>query len=270
MMTGRDASALRRIASAVAVWAFSAAVFASVLSGCARPGPPGGGPPDTIRPEIVSTSPACGETDVDTLCIVRIDFSEDMHRSSVEEAFTITPQLDLKNFRWRKWSLVVEPRAALADSTTFVATVGQHAADLHDVNMAEPHCFAFSTGPVVDSGIISGLVTSAGVPLSGSAVWACYGDVTADSLGAIDRCGYATVSSDSGAFRFDYMKAAPRPYSLVALVDRNGNNVYEVGEETGTILTGAALITSPGDSVGGLELKVTAPKAPAAEAEEQH
>ena len=82
-------------------WALLAGLaLALAAAGCARVGPPGGGPEDTTPPEIVSTEPADGATEVTRDASLRLVFSEDMDRVSAERAFSVEPGLEFRNLRW--------------------------------------------------------------------------------------------------------------------------------------------------------------------------
>lgn len=230
-----------------------------VLAGCARPGPPPGGPADTTPPELVRTLPADGETRVDRDAVIEVEFSEEMDRQSVERAFSVTPEVALRNLRWKGRVLLAEPAEALPDSTTFVAAVAEVAKDYHGVRIARAHSFAFATGDAIDAGTLTGTVTVLEEPVEGAVVWACEGDVTTDSLGVVAPCAYAAKSTEDGEFALANVRSSTIGYSLVAFIDRNGNGRYETGTETGWIVPSAASVGAPGDSVGGLSIELRVP-----------
>jgi len=244
----------RRIASALVV------CILMLAAGCARVGPPGGGPPDTTPPEVVSTTPADGAVEVPLDASVRIEFSEDMNRLSVERAFSITPRIDLRNLRWEATTLVATPEEALPESTSFVVRVGESADDYHKVKLEEAFTFAFSTGPTVDSGVIAGEVTRAGEPVEGATVWACARSVRAED-GELRPCRYAVESAADGSFLIGAVAASERPYTLVAFVDIDGDGVYTVAEEEGAIADADAVIAEPGATATGVRIELTDPSA---------
>jgi hypothetical protein len=235
------------------------ALALGVLAGCARPGPPPGGPADSTPPEVARTTPADGGVLVDRSVVIEIEFSEEMDRQSVERAFSLTPEVALASLRWKGKALRAEPEEALPDSTTFVAAVGDAARDYHGVAIAAPYSFAFSTGSAVDAGVLAGVVTVLGEPIGGAVVWACEGDVNTDSLGVVAPCAYAATSADDGGFTLSNVRASALAYSLVAFVDRNGDGRWETGSETGWIVPTAARVEAPGDSVGGLAIEMRPP-----------
>jgi hypothetical protein len=230
------------------------------LYGCARLGPPTGGPPDSAPPEVVSTFPEDGDVGVDLRAPIRVDFNEDMNRETVARAFTITPDVDLKNFRWSGNTILTEPREAFPDSTTFVVRIGESAQDYHNVAMGTAFVFAFSTGESVDRGTVTGLVTFDGAPLNEATVWVCEGPVEPDSLGVLGRCGYEALSGDDGTFRVDNVRPRGSPYDVIAFVDTNGDGRYATGSEAGWVAVNAARVAAFGDSVGGIEVRVVVPR----------
>ncbi|MBD3349382.1 MAG: hypothetical protein GF400_09345, partial [Candidatus Eisenbacteria bacterium] len=241
--------------------ATSAALVAAalVVFGCAKPGPPGGGPEDKEPPSVVRTYPSDGALDVDTGAALEVTFSEDMNRLSAERALSSAPALEIRRRRWDGETLIVEP-VALPDSTTIVIEIGPEARDYHGVAMGSAHSFAFSTGGVIDRGVIEGTVSYEGEPLPGAIIWACRGAAAADTAGVVRPCGYSTVSGDSGAFRFDNASAADAAYSIVAFLDADADRRYQVAEEPGAIVPEAVFLDSERDSVGGLSVNLVQPR----------
>ena len=232
----------------------------SALLGCAKPGPPGGGPPDELPPEVVSTRPASGETAVDRATTIEISFSEEMNRQTTERSLSITPPTDLRNFRWKGRTLFAEPVAALPESTTFVVRVGETATDYHGVAMGEAHAFAFSTGSVIDRTIIEGTATVGGQPVASAVVWVCRPPVVPDSLGVLSTCGYVTATDTEGRFRLANVRRSALPYSVVSFIDGDGDRRYDTASEVGSIVLDAAFVPGAADSVGGLEIPLLDPR----------
>ena len=87
------------------------ALALALISGCARVGPPTGGPADSTPPEVVTTVPEDGVTGVGRDTEIRIEFSEEMNRVSVERSFSIAPDVKLRNPRWDGTAFVARPAA---------------------------------------------------------------------------------------------------------------------------------------------------------------
>lgn len=238
----------------------TALLAASIVlcTGCARTGPPGGGPPDSTPPVVEATLPADGETRVDASAEIRITFSEEMDRVSVERAFSITPSVGLRNFTWDGASIAARPADALPDSTTFSVGVAETAQDYHGVAMETPLTFSFSTGETIDTGSISGLVVSAGEPVAGATVWACRSTPRPDGTGKIRSCTYQDRTEANGTFFIGGVRASETPYTLFAFVDLDGDGVCSVDTENGQIGNERAAIGEYGDEATGIVIDLTA------------
>ncbi len=257
---GTPAASLRVRSVTCALVSFATAVaLAAVGAGCAKPGPPGGGPPDEQPPEVVSTRPADAATMVDTDSELEIEFSEEMNRPSVERSLAIVPDVGRLDMSWKGRTLFVDPAESFPESTTVVVEIASSAQDYHNVASGRPFSFAFSTGPSMDSGIISGIVTAGGDPMEGAVVWACAGAALADSTGVVRPCGYGTSSGEDGTFTIRRVRPTATPYTIVAFMDANGDRRYAPSSETGGVLDDAAFVESQGDSVGGLVVPIEPP-----------
>jgi hypothetical protein len=232
----------------------------AALVGCARVAPPGGGPADATPPEVLGTTPEPGAIGVDRNTPISFEFSEEMNRESAERAFTITPDTELRNLRWSGRRLWTEPTEVLPDSTTFIVQIAPGARDYHGVNMAAPFSFAFSTGSHLDDGTLTGRVTALGEPVSNAVVWVCPGAVETDTLGFVSPCGYTTRSGEDGGFRVDHVGTSESAYAVVAFIDRDLNGRFSPSAETGWVVVNAAFVRAPGDSVGGIEVRIIAPE----------
>ncbi len=257
--SARDKPGARSGRGGVRLWAAAAALTLALSGGCAKTGLPGGGPKDTEPPTVVSTSPAEGATAVARASAIAMEFSEEMDRTSVERAFEIDPDVALGRFEWSGPTVTASPESLLPDSTTVVVTVGEGARDYHGVAIGEDFTLAFSTGASVAAGTVSGTVTFGGNVVDDATVWACPEPVAADTAGNIEACEYETVTGEDGVFLFRNVRTRDRRYSLVAFLDGDGDNVFDSTRETGWIASYAALVDSPGDSVGGLVLELVVP-----------
>ncbi|MBD3368494.1 MAG: hypothetical protein GF405_10040 [Candidatus Eisenbacteria bacterium] len=229
------------------------------VSGCAKTGMPGGGPRDTEPPTVVSTAPADGEAGTSRESVISVAFSEEMDRTSVERALSVDPDVALGRFDWEGPRLTAQPETLLPDSTTIVVSIGEGARDYHGVALSEPFSFAFSTGPSVAAGTITGVVTLGGSVTPDATVWACPGPVAADSAGLVSPCEYQAVTGPDGNFAFRNVRTYDSRYSLVAFLDADGDGAFDSGRETGWIASYRVLIDAPGDSTGGIVLELVPP-----------
>ncbi len=238
----------------------------TALAGCAKPGPPPGGPLDEDPPWIVSTDPVDGAIDVPVDASMFVLFSEEMDRSSVERAIAITPETTLRRAGWRGPRLEIRTAGGLSDSTTYVVSLGEGIRDYHSVAMDAVTTFAFSTGDAIDDCAVMGKVTADGEPAVGATVWVCASSPLPDSLGVISRCGASATTAPGGAYAIGYLNPARSPYSLIAFLDSNADGAYAPLEEPGIIARDAAIFSAAGDTLRDADL-VLEPPASAATAD---
>lgn len=140
-----------------------AAVAASVmlLWGCASIGNPSGGARDEDPPRFVKANPTPGSVNVDPSNIY-IDFNELVN---VKDAFqkvvlsppgTSTPRVSTRGRR-----VVVNITDTLLPNTTYTIDFGDAIEDNNEGNKLSGFAYTFSTGPVLDSLRISGMVLGA-------------------------------------------------------------------------------------------------------------
>jgi hypothetical protein len=207
---------------------------------------------------VESTVPENGDTSVDRESGIRIVFSEEMNRVSVERAFSISPIVRLHNFVWDGRSLVARPVEDLPDSTTFVVKVSATAQDYHGVAMEAPASLSFSTGETVDTGSISGLVVRSGEPLAGATVRACLGVPAPAQTDGPDPCRYSARTEANGTFTLSAVAASERPYTLFAFVDADGDGLWSPETETGRAAEEDAAVDENGVAVTGVVIDLTA------------
>lgn len=205
--------------------AFALSLF---LISCANPVPPTGGPQDTTPPSVVASTPEDGTVNVDRDISVEIAFSEYIDRGSVEQALSVTPALDAPlDVDIGGRSVTVHFPEPLRDSTTYILTLDTNLRDTRNVELDAPITLAFSTGPTINRGQMSGRVVQpdAGDPQEGIDVYAyLVTDSTADGRPILPdslpaRPDYRTQTGSDGQFQFDYLREDP--YYVVALMDNN-------------------------------------------------
>jgi len=199
------------------------ALAACLMASCAVPVAPTGGPPDQTPPTILASSPTNAAVNV-TAETVSFTFSEYVDQSAFTRAFSVTPDFDGRlEFKWRKRSVEVVFPEALRENTTYILTLDTNLRDARGVALREPLTLAFSTGPVINQGRISGQVVDAagGEGVAGFDVFAY---IAPDSLAPAvlpERPTYRTQTDPDGRFAFAYMSLDP--YFIIALQDQNRN-----------------------------------------------
>ncbi|MBD3165185.1 hypothetical protein GF324_01160, partial [bacterium] len=193
----------------------TAVLLPVLLAACAKMAPPSGGPEDEEPPEILQTSPAEGEVNVDTETPVVIQFSEAVRKPTVSGSFSLSPP-PLGDVRgsWKGKNLILTFDPPLLDDRTYVLTLGTQLADMRGVRREQAFHLAFSTGPTLDHGRIEGtLYTPDGSNVQGWLVLGFWtgreGEEQPDSLADPSRFvpDAATQAGVDGSFSMRNLKA---------------------------------------------------------------
>lgn len=238
---------------------YNQAVLGSLLllgTACARQVAPSGGPPDTTPPEIVSTTPAPGDTLVPQDTEVSFRFSERIDNDTFRSAVFISPRPgdEVKMSFSRNSASLRFPEPLLPDRT-YVVTVGTDLKDYHGVAMAQSYTLAFSTGSRLDRGEISGRVY-ADSP-QGTQIWAYIlpdsGEVALDP--AQTKGDYITQAGTAGEFRIPFI--ARGRYRVFAVNDRARDGLYQAGEDEIGVPDGDIVLDDSTTSYDGLRFRLT-------------
>jgi uncharacterized protein (DUF2141 family) len=209
---------------------------------CAKEGMPPGGPEDTTPPEVISVSPEANSTGVDLNSMIEITFSERMSNKPTEESIFISPfPKKLFDYKWRGEKLILSFSEPLQENKTYVVTIGTGAQDLRRNHLSESYTSAFSTGPALDHGSISGEVwlikedrfqTEPGISiwayLSGSEYSEPISDTILINLQK-DIPDYVTQSDTGGKYIFRNLSVGK--YRLFAVDDLNRDQVWDPDKE---------------------------------------
>ncbi len=200
-----------------------AVIFLLILvSQCATPTQPTGGPADRTPPEIEETEPAPGTTMFDGDRI-RFHFSKYINRNSFRDAFRMEPDLNIRyEISWRRRTATVRFQDPLPDTTTIIFTLGTGLADTRNNRIPSPFQLAVSTGPDIDDGSITARVRDAktGKGREGERV-VLYRYPVDLSVGA----NYVGESDTSGHVQFQYLREGK--YKAFWLDDRNRNRRWD-------------------------------------------
>ena len=119
---------------------------------------PPGGPKDETPPELVKVTPSDGTTYFEG-GKVELLFSEYLDESSFERAITILPLLSQKpEIIFKGNRLIIYFPDSLSLNQTYIISISRDLSDEHKVKLSQGIQVAFSTGPQIDRGLISGLV----------------------------------------------------------------------------------------------------------------
>ncbi|MBO4566514.1 MAG: Ig-like domain-containing protein [Bacteroidales bacterium] len=187
---------------------------------------PTGGDKDTIPPLIIGIDPLPGTTNVP--CVktkIVFRFDEYVTIKNSKNIFLSPPQKKAPKSRIREKYLIVQFEEPLDSNTTYTLNLSDAIADNNEGNMFPGYTYVFSTGPSIDSLLITGKVLDCNTlrPVKGATVL-LYKDL-ADSAVFLHRPDAAVITDDWGWFCLPYL--ADTTYRLYSIKDAAGDNIYD-------------------------------------------
>ena len=204
--------------------------FSFFFPSCASPGSPTGGGFDTIPPVFISSKPAPNSTRFSGNKI-ELTFNEYLSIDKPSEKVIITPpQNKMPVIKPLGKKIVIELKDSLVSNTTYTFDFTNGIVDNNEKNAIEGFTYAFSTGDVVDSLVISGLLLNAeNLEPMPQVMVGLHSDL-ADS--AFTALPFLRTSMTNDRGQFWIRNIAPGTYKLFALKDMNRNYKFDqVSEE---------------------------------------
>jgi len=200
------------------------------ISSCANMASPNGGPYDEDPPKFLGSTPKMHETSYKGKKI-EILFDELIQLEKPSENIIITPpQKTLPNVRTAGKKVIVELKDSLIEDMTYTIDFTNSIADNNEKNVLENFSFSFSTGEIVDSLEISGILLNASnlEPMPGIMV-GLHRNLE-DS--AFSTTPFFRTSKTNDRGKFTIRNIAPGKYRLYALNDMNRDYFFDQpGEE---------------------------------------
>ncbi|MDL2208009.1 Ig-like domain-containing protein [Parabacteroides sp. OttesenSCG-928-O15] len=196
-----------------------------LIYSCASIGSPNGGPYDEEPPKYVSSTPAPNQTNFKGKKI-EILFDELVQLEKPAENVIITPpQRQMPVIRATGKKVSVELRDTMLDNTTYTLDFTNSIVDNNEKNVLENYSFAFSTGDVIDTLEIAGILLNAEnlEPMPGITV-GLHSNLE-DS--AFVKEVFTRTSRTNERGRFTIRNIAPGTYRLYALNDLNRDYKFE-------------------------------------------
>lgn len=205
---------------------------ALLLFRCANPGVLGGGPRDTIPPQVVVRYPALQTTHFQDK-EVYISFNEAVRSNNIKQEIIITPNIESEAFEIfeKKYTIGLRFKQKLMDSTTYSIYFRNGIVDVTERNPAQDAFLIFSTGNFIDSLEISG---------------SCLDALTQEALDKVivglypyqdtldpsrDRPLYLAKTDQIGKFQLTNLRSGT--YYLFAIEDKNNNSRLDKNEKIG-------------------------------------
>lgn len=208
--------------------AYTILIFA--FYSCAKVGAPTGGKVDKDPPKILKSVPENGSVNFKGNKIY-ITFDEFIQLNKINENLIISPPLknDIKTTIRHK-TLIIDLNNQLEDSVTYCLNFGNSIVDYRESNPLENFEFVFSTGPRIDSFIITGNVIKANnlEPPDKNTFVLVYNNLS-DTAPIKTRPLYVGRCDKEGNFKINYLKEGK--YRIYALTDKNNNLKFDLQDE---------------------------------------
>lgn len=188
--------------------------------------PPSGGPKDTIPPVITELYPVPGQTNVPTKNTeLRLKFNEYVTVKDPKSLFLSPPLEKAPKFKLKGKSVIVYFENDLDSNKTYTLDVTNAIGDNNEGNMYPGYTLVFSTGDVIDSMLVTGIVQDCNTlqPVKGATVM-LYKD-QADSAIFLTRPDVAVKTDDWGYFCLRNIQDTI--FRMYAIFDENNNNKYD-------------------------------------------
>ena len=203
--------------------------IASVLfNQCAQIAPLNGGKRDLNPPKLIEALPNSLSANFNTNVII-LKFDEFVQLKDLSNQLIISPKLktapeieaDGKKIK------ISFKKEDLLPNTTYRFCLGQAIADMHEGNALKNFQYVFSTGNVIDTLKMKGIVLDAfnNKPLANILIGLYNNELLKDSLPHSVVPNYICRSNDNGEFAFCYL---PRTtFKAYAYDDKNKNSLYD-------------------------------------------
>ncbi len=201
-------------------------VVALLLTSCANKVTPRGGEVDKDAPKLSSSTPGNYATNFTGKEIV-LQFDEYVQLKEQQTQLVISPAITpAPEVTAIKKSVVIRFKDTPPANTTYTFNFGKSIADIHEGNPLDQFEYVFSTGAVLDSASVSGIVLNAAThaPVK-DAVVLLYkheeGKAVTDTPGVSRRPDYFGRTNDAGGF---FIRNVPQQkYTIAALSEKNNN-----------------------------------------------
>ena len=188
--------------------------------------PPSGGPKDTIPPVITEIYPELGMTHVPVHGTkMEIKFDEYVKVKDPKSLFLSPPLEKAPQFKIKGKGVIISFEGDLDSNKTYTLDLTNAIVDNNEGNMFPGFTLVFSTGSVIDSMMVTGLVQDCNTldPIKGATVM-LYKDI-ADSAVFLTRPDAAVKTDDWGFFCLRNIQDTI--YRMYAVIDENNNNKYD-------------------------------------------
>ena len=210
---------------------FAFFILSAILWGCASIGNPSGGARDEDPPRFISANPAPGSVNVDSTNVnITLTFNELVNvKNAFENVVLSPPGKSVPRVSTRGRRVLVSSTDTLLPNTTYTIDFGDAIEDNNEGNILSGFAYTFSTGPVLDSLRISGMVLGAEDMEPQQGVFVGAYTITADS--AFLKMPFQRLARTDELGRFVIRGLQDTTYRLFALKDLDNDKHFANPEE---------------------------------------
>ena len=228
-----------------------AAVLAAVVTACASIGRPEGGPRDEDPPLFVRSTPQVGAVNF-TGNKLLIEFDENIQIKDIMDKVVVSPaQKTNPSITTLGKKLSVEFRDTMMANTTYTVDFSDAISDLNENNPLEGFAVDFSTGDVVDSLCISGMVFEARnlEPAQGMLV-GVYSNLSDTALTSLPL---ERIAKTNHLGQFTVRNLKPGSYNIFAIKDMNRDLKWDRSEDVAFLDSAVTPWAEPAEMADTLE-----------------
>ena len=211
---------------------------------CANTAAPLGGPKDSLPPVVVRMTPEDRTVNF-TGRRIYVEFDEYVQLKDLQKEFYVSPatkRTPTVTVRGRGIQIDINPQDTLLENTTYAFNFGSAVADNNEGNSLNGFRYVMSTGPEIDSLVMSGYAVDAYKKDSVAKAFIFFFDASKDSIPEYDSTIFNSTpdvigrAEANGIFFTQNLK--PIPYRVYAVGDKNGNKTYDPGTDMVGFLDG--------------------------------
>ena len=207
------------------IYKYSLFVFALLLSSCANIVAPSGGSKDVTPPVVQKTDPENFSKEFKSKSL-KIDFDEYVKIVDATSQVVVSPYMkEPPVFKIKGKSIVMDFKDTLKPNTTYSVSFGKAIADNNEGNVLLNYCYVFSTGKIIDTLTLKGVVKNAFTLKPEKGIFVFLYDHIFDSVPYKETPLYLSKTNEDGSFAFVNVKNGK--YKLFALKDGNSNFLFD-------------------------------------------
>lgn len=204
-------------------------LIAALVAACASMGRPNGGPTDEEPPVFVKSRPSPGQVNVKSDRII-IEFDENIQVDDPLNKVVVSPaQKSPARVSGVGHRVTVQLQDTLLPNTTYTIDFTDAIKDLNEGNQLDGFAFDFSTGPVLDSLCISGMVFQADNLEPAQGMLVGVHSNLADS--ALTTLPFDRITRTNQLGQFTIRNLKPGSYHVFAVNDVNRDNKWDRSED---------------------------------------